>query len=185
MYRNLDQCAEVLRSEMIKHAIIKLDKPTIKLSSGEMSDFYADCRKVTLSAIGQYCIGQLMYEVMRHTGAKYVGGLTLGADPIVSAISYTSMLHKNPIDGFLVRKKTKDHGMGNVIEGRFKGDVVIVDDVLTSGGSIIQAIEQAKIHGLNVVMAMVILDREEMNGRENVEKHVKPLISLFRKSSFI
>jgi orotate phosphoribosyltransferase len=152
-----------------------------KLSSGGTSDYYIDCRTTTLDARGAQLVGQVFLEEMRGQGwhADAIGGLTMGADPIVVAVAVTS----GTLHGFLVRKAEKQHGMGQRVEGfREKGArVVIVDDVCTTGSSTVQAIEAAREFGFNVVGAMCLVEREEAHGRPNVEKAAAPapFISIF------
>lgn len=152
-----------------------------KLSSGGTSDYYIDCRTTTLDAKGSKLTGEVFTEEIRQRGWKprAVGGLTMGADPIVVAVSVVS----GDLDGFLVRKAEKQHGTGQRIEGfREKGArVVIVDDVCTTGASTIQAIEAAREFGFEVVGVMCLVEREEAKGRPSVEKAAAsaPFISIF------
>ena len=161
---------ELLR--LLAHKSFKLGKFT--LSSGGTSDYYIDCRLTTLDARGSQLTGQVFVEEIRQRGWKpqAIGGLTMGADPIVVAVSVTS----GEVNGFLVRKAEKQHGTGQRIEGfREKGArVVIVDDVCTSGASTIQAIEAAREFGFEVVGAMCLVEREEAGGRPKVEKAAAP-----------
>jgi len=152
-----------------------------KLSSGGTSDYYIDCRTTTLDAKGSKLTGEVFTEEIRRHGWKprAIGGLTMGADQIVVAVSVVS----GDLDGFLVRKAEKQHGTGQRIEGfREKGArVVIVDDVCTTGASTVQAIEAAREFGFEVVGAMCLVEREEAKGRPNVEKAAAPapFISIF------
>lgn len=152
-----------------------------KLSSGGTSDYYIDCRTTTLDAKGARLTGEVFLEEIRGRGWKprAIGGLTMGADPIVVAASVVS----GELSGFLVRKTDKQHGTGQRIEGfREKGvQVVIVDDVCTTGASTIQAIEAAREFGFEVVGVMCLVEREEAKGRANVEKAAAPagFISIF------
>jgi orotate phosphoribosyltransferase len=155
-----------------------------KLSSGTSSDYYIDCRTTTLHAEGGRLTGEAILDLLNENGieADAVGGLTLGADPIVSNAA-TASAHRaltgsapsNPssrlIHGFLVRKAEKAHGTGRRIEGfcREGAHVVIVDDVCTTGASTINAIEAAREAGMNVVAVVCIVEREEANGRPAVE----------------
>jgi orotate phosphoribosyltransferase len=145
-----------------------------RLSSGATSDYYVDCRTTTLDARGAQLTGQVFMEEIRARGwnVHAIGGLTMGADPIVVAVSVTS----GTIHGFLVRKVEKQHGTAQRIEGfRDKGArVVIVDDVCTTGASTVQAIEAAREFGFDVVGAMCLVEREEAGGRESVEKAAAP-----------
>ncbi|MGA2102750.1 MAG: orotate phosphoribosyltransferase, partial [Candidatus Sulfotelmatobacter sp.] len=152
-----------------------------KLSSGGTSDYYIDCRTTTLDAKGSRLTGEVFLEEIRQRGWKprAIGGLTMGADPIVVAVSVVS----GELDGFLVRKAEKQHGTGQRIEGfREKGSrVVIVDDVCTTGASTIQAIEAAREFGFEIAGVMCLVEREEAKGRPNVEKAAAPasFISIF------
>lgn len=152
-----------------------------KLSSGGTSDYYIDCRTTTLSAKGARLTGQVVLDEIRHRlwKVRAIGGLTMGADPIVVAVSVAS----GEVDGFLVRKAEKQHGTGRRIEGfQEKGArVVIVDDVCTTGSSTVQAIEAAREFGFQVVGVMCLVEREEAGGRPNVEKAAAPapFVSLF------
>src|SRR5436305_9437229 len=145
-----------------------------KLSSGASSDYYVDCRTPTLDAQGAGLAGEVFLEEIRAQGWKpqAIGGLTMGADPIVTAVSVTS----GELDGFLVRKADKQHGTGQRIEGfREKGArVVIVDDVCTTGASTVQAIEAAREFGFDVMGAMCLVEREEARGRAGVERAAAP-----------
>jgi orotate phosphoribosyltransferase len=152
-----------------------------KLSSGGTSDYYIDCRTTTLSAKGARVTGQVFLDEIRARGwkPKAIGGLTMGADPIVVAVSMAS----GDIEGFLVRKAEKQHGTGRRIEGfQDKGSrVVIVDDVCTTGSSTVQAIEAAREFGFQVVGVMCLVERQEAGGRPQVEKAAAPaqFVSIF------
>ena len=152
-----------------------------KLSSGGTSDYYIDCRTTTLDAKGSRLTGEVFAEEIKGHGwkARAIGGLTMGADPIVVAVAVVS----GELDAFLVRKAEKQHGTGQRIEGfREKGArVVIVDDVCTTGSSTVQAIEAAREFGFEVVGVMCLVEREEAQGRPNVEKAAAPapFISIF------
>jgi orotate phosphoribosyltransferase len=152
-----------------------------KLSSGGTSDYYVDCRTTTLDARGAQLTGQVFLEEINSRGWKpeAIGGLTMGADPIVVAVVVTS----GKLHGFLVRKAEKQHGTGQRIEGfRDKpAPVVIVDDVCTTGTSTIQAIEAAREFGFDVIGVMCLVEREEAKGRPNVEKAAAqaPFVAIF------
>src|SRR6202047_990189 len=152
-----------------------------KLSSGGTSDYYIDCRITTLDAKGARLTGQVFFDEIQQRGwkPKAIGGLTMGADPIVVAVAVLSGV----LNGFLVRKAEKQHGTGQRIEGfREKGArVVIVDDVCTTGASTVQAIEAAREFGFEVVGVMCLVEREEAEGRPHVEKAAAPapFVSIF------
>ncbi|SRR6476646_4658446 len=153
-----------------------------KLSSGGTSDYYVDCRTTTLAAKGARLTGQVFLDEIRARQWKprAIGGLTMGADPIVVAVSIAS----GDIEGFLVRKAEKQHGTGRRIEGfQEKGArVVIVDDVCTTGSSTIQAIEAVREFGFQVVGTMCLVEREEAGGRPSVEQAAAPapFVSIFK-----
>jgi orotate phosphoribosyltransferase len=155
------------------------------LASGRKSDYYIDCRTTTLHARGAELTGRVFFDVIRLQGwqPRAVGGLTMGADPIVVAVSVISSQAGAPIHGFLVRKAEKTHGMGRRIEGfQEKGTpVVIVDDVCTTGQSTIQAIEAAREFGFKVVGVACLVERLEAAGRADVERAAAPapFISVF------
>ena len=152
-----------------------------KLSSGGTSDYYIDCRTTTLDAKGSHLTGEVFLEEIRQRAWKpqAIGGLTLGADPIVVAVAVVS----GELNGFLVRKAEKQHGTGQRIEGfREKGaPVVIVDDVCTTGASTIQVIEAAREFGFEIVGVMCLVEREEAMGRPAVERAAAPapFVSIF------
>jgi orotate phosphoribosyltransferase len=155
-----------------------------KLSSGATSDYYIDCRTTTLHAEGGHLTGHSVLELLEENKieAEAVGGLTMGADPIVSNVATASAWRtfQHPgaplLHGFLVRKAEKAHGTGRRIEGfcREGARVVIVDDVCTTGASTIAAIEAAKEAGMIVAAVVCIVEREEANGRPAVEAATKP-----------
>ena len=175
---NREKLIEFIR----EHSFLRSDEPIFLLSSGKMSNVYFDLRLTTLSPLGQFLIGNLLFDKLKETGLapKAVGGLTMGADPVSTALAYTSQLNGDPIEAFVIRKEPKPHGRGLQIEGNVKpGDnVVIVDDVLTTGKSTIKAVTIAREMGLNVMAAIVVLDRCEQNGKANVEANGIPLYSL-------
>ena len=151
------------------------------LSSGGTSDYYIDCRTTTLDAKGARLTGEVFLAEIQQRGWKprALGGLTMGADPIVVAVSVVS----GEVDGFLVRKAEKQHGTGQRIEGfREKGARgVVVDDVCTTGASTVLAIEAAREFGFEIVGVMCLVEREEAKGRPNVEKAAGavPFVSIF------
>lgn len=161
------------------------------LASGATSDYYIDCRTSTLHAHGGRLTGHALLELLEKNGieAEAVGGLTMGADPIVSNVATASAWRNldNPqaavLNGFLVRKAAKDHGTARRVEGFCKqgARVVIVDDVCTTGGSTINAIEAAREAGMVVAAVLCIVEREEAKGRPAVEAAAAgaPFLSLF------
>ena len=161
------------------------DKPTFKLASGKKSSYYFNCKPTTLNPEGMYLIGHLLYDMIRQQKKwkpEGIGGLTLGADALSNAIAYTSYLKSDPLESFVVRKEPKKHGTMLWVEGNVKeGDrVVITEDVITTGGSTIKAIDRARKCGLNVLGVVVLIDRQE-GGREAIEKLGVPVRTLLTK----
>ena len=155
---------------IIENAFKYSEEPVFKLVSGRISNYYFNCKAVTLHPEGMYLIGNLIFDLIKDLNIKGIGGLTLGADPMAYAVAYTSFQKGMPIKGFVVRKTPKTHGTMLWIEGNIKrgNRVVIVDDVITTGKSTIEAINRAKEEGLQIVKAIVLIDRQE-GGREAVE----------------
>ena len=161
------------------------------LSSGARSDYYIDCRTTTLHAEGGRLTGLAILDLLRERDLlpQAVGGLTMGADPVVSAVAIASAwrAQQNPaaplIHGFLVRKAEKTHGTGRRIEGFLEKNapVLIVDDVCTTGASTIAAIEAAREAGMRVIAAVCLVEREEANGRPALEEACQgaPFLRLF------
>jgi orotate phosphoribosyltransferase len=175
--------------EILARKSFKLGQFT--LASGATSDYYIDCRITTLDAEGGRLTGHAILELLEANGiqAEAVGGLTMGADPIVSnvatASAWRAITHPGlpVLNGFLVRKEAKDHGTGRRVEGFCKegASVVIVDDVCTTGGSTINAAQAALEAGMKIAAIVCIVEREEANGRPAVEAaaHGAPFLSLF------
>ncbi|UFS70086.1 orotate phosphoribosyltransferase [Geomonas sp. RF6] len=177
--------------ERLKKIIIELsyEKRKVTLASGRESDFYFDGKQTTLHPEGGYLTGKLFFEAVRDVeGLGGVGGLTLGADPIATATSVVSFLEGKPVPAFIIRKEPKGHGTGAWLEGRKNlpagTQVVIVEDVVTSGGSSLKAIKRAEEEGLKVLGVVTLVDREE-GGRENIEKEGYWLKSIFTKSDIL
>ena len=162
-------------------------KKKVKLSSGRISNFYIDVRKVSLSPKGVYLISQLIFNLLKSKKITAIGGPTLGADPIVSGVCYLAYKSKKKLKGFLIRKLPKKHGRQKLIEGQVLASgerAIIVDDVATSGSSLIKSIEVLKKEKIKVVAAISVVDREE-GAREALARYKCPLISLFTKSDFL
>lgn len=156
--------------------------PLFTLASGKKSDFYVNCKPVALDPCGMFLIGHLVREEIRNAGISAIGGLTFGADPISMATAFASALTENPIRAFSIRKNRKDHGMVRWVEGEVQaGDrVAVIDDVATTGGSTIKAIERARESGFEVVRAVVLVDREE-GGLEAIREYVSDVSAIFGK----
>lgn len=157
-----------------------------KLASGRTSTFYVDARVSTLWPEGAYLCGKIFLEMLKDFKIDAVGGYSIGADPIVSAIAVLSFLDNRPIPAFIIRKEVKSHGTGKVIEGNFPENsrVAIFDDVITSGGSILRGAKQVEEQGGKVGVVMAVIDREE-GGREKIEAAGYKLLSIFTKKDLI
>ena len=151
------------------------------LASGRESEFYIDARLTTMSPDGLAVIGRLGLSTLQGSGwsVDAVGGMTLGADPVSYAISYTSAGFSHPLRAFTVRKEAKAHGTGKLIEGPFRsGDkVVVIEDVITTGGSALRAIEAVRAEGGTISGVLAVVDRQE-GGREKLESAGIQVIAL-------
>ena len=169
---------------------LSFERRKVTLASGKESDFYIDCKRTALTAEGHVQVGRcLLAEVVAVTPlVRAVGGLTLGADPIASAIALTSFLAGHPVDAFIVRKEPKGHGTGQWIEGRKTipdgSRVIVLEDVVTTGGSALKAIERCRAERLEVVACLALVDRLE-GGREAIEASGVPLRPLFTRKDFL
>jgi len=143
------------------------------LTSGKQASYYLDCRTTTLHPLGALLTARLMLEIVREHGieADAIGGLTLGADPIVAAVAVVSEIANSPLPAFIVRKQAKGHGAKRLIEG-WQGEsgsrVIIVDDVCTTGGSIIEACKKVESVGYEVAATLCVVDRDE-GGAEAIQ----------------
>ncbi|WP_448583605.1 orotate phosphoribosyltransferase [Thermocrinis sp.] len=175
-----------LRGLIIERCLRVANEPIFKLSSGKLSKYYIDLKQLTFDPEGVYLIGKLMYERIREFRPDGVGGLTLGADPIAYAVSFVSYMDGYPIKPFVVRKEPKGHGMGRQVEGLLKkGDrVAVVEDVVTTGGSSLKAVEACRREGLEVIGVFAVVDRQE-GGEENINKEGLELYSLFKLSQLL
>ena len=162
------------------------DKPIFRLVSGRMSCFYVNCKPTTLSPRGMFLIGHLVFDAVKDLNISGIGGLTFGADPIAVATAFASELNKKPVKAFSIRKTQKDHGIVKWIEGDIKAGekVVIIDDVATTGGSTIKAVERAREEGLDVLRAVVLVDRQE-GGLENIRNYVKDVLAIISRDELM
>lgn len=155
------------------------EKPSYKLVSGRMSHFYVNCKPTTLDPRGMFLVGHLAFDRIKDLDVQGVGGLTFGADPVAMATAFASYLKDKPIKAFSIRKTQKDHGIVKWVEGDISSGekVVIVEDVVTTGGSTIKAVERARAEGLEVIKVVVLVDRHE-GGAEAIQRHVSIVESI-------
>ena len=165
-------------------------KGTFTLTSGKTSDFYIDGKQTTLHAEGAYLCGKLLFELIKSEAKPIdaVGGMTLGADPLVSAVSIVSYLEQAPIPAFIVRKEAKGHGTGNYIEGLKNlpegGRVALVEDVVTTGGTLLKVIDRVEAAGFVVGLVVTLVDRQEGGAKILADKGY-PLKALFTRESLL
>lgn len=179
---------EVLKEMIRVRSFKRSDTPSFPLTSGKMSSFYFNLKTVTLSSEGMYHIGHVVLDKIETLGLqpKAIGGLTMGADPIANATSLVSHLREKNVQAFSIRKEPKKHGLKLQIEGDLKpyDDVIVIDDVVTTGGSTIKAIDIAREHDLNVMAVIILVDRCEEKGRENIEEKGVKVHSIFTVNDF-
>ncbi len=167
---------------------------TFTLASGKTSDLYIDCRVTTMDSRGANLVGEVGWAVVKDYIAAHnlsiqaIGGMTMGADPISLAVGMTSA-RENPADAlqvFTVRKEPKGHGRGKQIEGNFSAGntVIVVDDVITTGGSTLKAINAIEAEGGKIAFALVLVDREE-GGRAAIEARGIPVVALYTRTSLL
>ncbi len=169
---------------------LSYEKRDVTLASGKKSDFYFDGKQTTLNPQGAVLVGLTLWELIQCSGRRVeaIGGPTLGADPIVSAVSLVSALKGKPIPAFIVRKEPKKHGTAAWIEGvknlRPGMQVALVEDVVTSGGSILKAAEKVEAAGYHISLIATIVDRED-GGAEKIREKGYRFASLFTKSELL
>jgi orotate phosphoribosyltransferase len=184
-----DGLFELKRARLLSElARLSYERREVTLASGLKSNFYIDCKQTVLTAEGHFLVGSLFLGLIRERApdVRAIGGLTMGADPLASAVSTLSYVAGPPLAAFYVRKEPKGHGTGQWMEG-IKSlqpgmPVAIVEDVVTTGGSAMKAITRARDFGLEVRVILGLVDREE-GGREILEREA-PLVTLFRKRDF-
>ncbi|WP_456433087.1 orotate phosphoribosyltransferase [Thermosulfuriphilus sp.] len=179
---------ERLAQMIVKQAFIwRKDPPFFRLSSGKESPFYFDLKRITLDPEGAALVGELGYRVIADLPVVGIGGMTFGADPIACAIMHTAYRYGRHLYHFSVRKEPKGHGTGRFVEGNISpGDrVVVVEDVVTTGGSTLLAVERVKEAGLVPEAILVLVDREEEGGLQRLKKEVPRVEVLFKRSELM
>jgi orotate phosphoribosyltransferase len=179
-----EQLLQILKERSVHHG-------TFTLASGAQSDLYIDARQTTADPKGLILIGQVGWKLVKETAARLnvqvdgIGGLTLGADAIAASIGIFASLEdpSSKLQIFIVRKEVKAHGRQKLIEGNFAPghSVVIVDDVITTGGSTLRAIDAIEAHGGKIAFVIVLVDREE-GGRANIEKRGHRVMPIFTRA---
>ncbi len=165
-------------------------KGTFTLTSGKTSDFYVDVKQTSLSAEGAYLCGKQIFKLIKENDTKIdaVGGMTLGADPLVTAASIVSHLEKAPIPAFIVRKEAKGHGTGNYIEGLKNMPegctVALLEDVVTTGGTLLKVIERVEAQGFKVGIVITVVERQE-GGTKVLEDAGYPLKAIFTREELL
>ena len=169
--------------ELIREQALQFGQFT--LASGKQARYYLDCRKVTLDARGAKLIGAGMLELLADDMPDLVGGMVIGADPITAAILTLAGMRDIPLRGIMVRKESKQHGTGKYVEGPYQeGErLVIVEDVVTTGGSSLKAIERCEAVGLKVDKVLAIVDRQE-GGKEAFAERGYELTTLLTIADF-
>lgn len=160
----------------------------VTLTSGRKSDYYFDCKQTALHPEGGYLIGRIFLSMLEARKVAGVGGMTLGADPLVSAVTVLSHLEHCPLPGFIIRKQPKGHGTNQYLEGlkNFRpGDrVALLEDVVTTGGTLLTSVERVRSAGFEVAAVLCVLDREE-GGRERLAEAGLTLDSIFTRKALL
>lgn len=179
--KNRERLLELLLKESFRYSADGL----FQLTSGKKTSYYIDCKKVSLDAEGATLIGHEIFNRIKTLPVEGVGGMTLGADPIATAVSVISFLEKHPIPAFIVRKAPKSHGSKRQIEGNLKerANVVVVEDVVTTGGSTLRTLEALEKAGHPVLKVIALVDRKE-GGREEILRTGVSFESLFTIDDF-
>jgi orotate phosphoribosyltransferase len=177
-----ERLGEIILDRSFKYS----ENPPFTLASGRQSHFYFNCKPTTLDPEGMNLIGEILFEMVKDKDITAAGGLTLGADPIANALAVISYQKGRPVKSFVVRKDAKAHGTRSAVEGNVTAGekVVVIDDVITTGGSTITAIEQVRAAGLIVDSVITLIDREE-GGRENILKLVDHVQSVLTRSEIM
>lgn len=158
------------------------------LTSGRKSDYYFDCKPTALHPEGSFLIGSIFCDMLDSVEVQGVGGMTLGADPLVSSVTVVSWIRKRPLPGFIVRKQSKGHGTNQFLEGLANfapgQKVAMLEDVVTTGGTLLKACERVRDAGLDIVAVLTVLDRQE-GGRENLAAAGYELLPIFTRADLV
>ena len=182
-HSNRDELFELIRTR-------SFGRGKIKLASGRESNFYFDLRPTTLHPAGASCIGELICDALEGMKVDFVGGLEMGAVPIATAVAIASHRRGDSLGAFFVRKKPKDHGAKKLVEGLPRGEtlrgrnVVVVEDVTTTGGSAIQAAQALREEGANILLVLTIVDRLE-GAKENFDAEKLAFQALYTADEFL
>lgn len=184
----LDLDAAAMRGRLARLLLEKSYRAgEVTLTSGRKSDYYFDCKQTALHPEGAWLIGNLLFNLLPE-GIVGVGGMTLGADPLVTAVSIASFLRGRPLPAFIVRKASKGHGTNQFLEGlsNFQpGDTVaLLEDVVTTGGTLLTVIDRVQEAGLTVGAVLTVLDRNE-GGAEKLAERGFPLLSVFSREALL
>jgi len=173
-----DALAQLIRDKALRFG-------EFTLASGKTANYYLDCREITLDAQGARLVGEAMLDLVSGDLPDLVGGMAIGADPITASILTLAGLRGIALRGVMVRKEAKQHGTGRFVEGPFRAgeSIAIVEDVVTTGGSSLQAIERCEAVGLRVQRVLAIIDRLE-GGREAFAARGYQLTTLFTVRDF-
>ena len=179
----IEECKSRLL-QLIKERALVIGK--VRLSSGKESDYYLDERIVTLSPEGAYLTAKIILDMLKDVEVNAIGGPTLAADPIVGAVTAVSYAEGKPISGFIVRKEAKGHGMGKQVEGPIESGfkVAIVDGTMTTGTSVLKAIEAVEKEGCQVVKVILLIDRLE-GGRERIREQGYNFAAVFTRDDLL
>ncbi|MDI9570558.1 MAG: orotate phosphoribosyltransferase [Pseudomonadota bacterium] len=180
--RMKDRLIEIIIAKSFQYR----DNPPFTLASGKTSSYYFNCKPTTLDPEGMNLIGGILFRMLADAEVAAAGGLTLGADALANALAVISYQQGRPIKAFIVRKDVKDHGTKSALEGEVKAGerVAVLDDVITTGGSTITAIERVRAAGLIVDRVIALIDREE-GGRENILAYVPRVESVVTRSEIM
>lgn len=178
-----------LKAKLARHLMaLSYAEGDFTLTSGRKSDYYFDCRQTALHPEGCYLIGKLFLSMLKGSEARGVAGMTMGADPLVSSVAVLSHLEGCPLPAIIIRKASKGHGTNQFLEGlkNFQpGDTVaLLEDVVSTGGTLVTAAERVRAAGLGVGDVLCVLDREE-GGRERLAEAGLTLKSIFTRNELL